>query len=59
MPHCTVKLAELPLLWHSIYGVPAAAFYDGSSTVVILVIVMGQCMLPDRASDNGESNDYT
>ena len=35
-------------------------FYDCTSTIVILVIIMmlGQCMLPVIASDNGESNDY-
>ena len=59
MPHCTVKLAERPLLCCFVYGVPAAAFYNGASTIVILVIMMGQCMLPDRASDNDDSNDYT
>ena len=36
-------------------------FYDGASTITILVYVMmlGQCMLPVIASDNSECNDYT
>ena len=38
---------------------PRQHFYDGASTIMILVIMMGQCMLPNRASDNDESNDYT
>ena len=40
---------------------PWQRFYDGTSTLVILVVIMmlGQCMLPEIAFDNSESNDDT
>ena len=51
--------SELPLLWHSAERVYMTAFLRWRLHIVILVImILGQCMLPDRVSVNGESNDY-
>ena len=69
-----VVLAEVAHLWRvstamasfHCYGAlltafPQQHFYDGASTIVILVIIMmlGQCMLPVIDFNNGESNEYT
>ena len=53
-------------MWtHIIYILAESSYicqslYENISTKVILVInMLGQCMFPDRASYNYESNDYS
>ena len=56
---------RLPKTGFYCYGAPMTVFplqrfYNGASTIVILMLLMlGQCMLSDRASEDDLCNDCT